>query len=177
MTITSTSWEPGFSAVRGFPLTTTFLVALRDAHPWLVANGRTAEAAAVLKVLEFRLSSTSAAYRIPIDLENIEELFSLASAAGDSLAREIRVAIAATLDFCGATAPKPTTSFRMTPDGPNVLGFRPVPTESAVPAGASEDYRVPTFDFVVAGLLGRLGQPQEAAHQHLCQFQLRPVRG
>jgi hypothetical protein len=159
----------GFSAARGLPLTTNFLFALRDAHPWLVANGRTAEAAAIQNVLEFRLTSASAAYRIPIDLENIEELFSLASAAGDALARDIRIAIAATLDFSSSTAPVPTTGFRMTPDGPSVPAFRQGRAESAVP-GASEDHRVPTYDFVVAGLLGLLGEPRETATNTFVSF-------
>ncbi len=159
----------GFSAARGFPLTTNFLVALRDAHLWLVTSGRTEEAAAVQKVLEFRLSSTSATYRIPIDLENIEELFSLASAAGDSLSRDIRIAIAATLDFCASTAAVPTTAFRMTPDGPDVPGFRQGRTESPV-LGASADHRVSTYDFVVAGLIGRLGEPRETAGNTFVSF-------
>ena len=159
----------GFSAARGLPLTTDFLFKVRDAHPWLVANGRAAEADAVQKVLEFRLASTSAAYRIPIDLENIEELFSLASAAGDSLSRDIRIAIAATLDFCAAIAAEPTTSFRMTPDGPRMPSFQEGRAESTVP-GASDEYRVPTYDFVIAGLLGRLGEPRETATHTFVSF-------
>src|SRR6266436_1423071 len=70
----------GFSFEAGLPLINNFLVRMRDSHEWLKAQGRLAEADAVQKVLEFRLKAASAAYYVNLDLENIEELFSLASA-------------------------------------------------------------------------------------------------
>ena len=60
-----------------------FLLRLRDSHPWLEQQGRHDEAKAVQRVLEFRLKAASAAYWVTLDLENIEELFSLASISED----------------------------------------------------------------------------------------------
>ena len=51
-------------------------------------------------MLAYRLKATSAGYRVSIELENIEDLFSLAAASRDNLSNDIRVAIAATLDYC-----------------------------------------------------------------------------
>ena len=90
----------GFSADRGLPTMKDFMVTMRDAHHWLVENGRKSEADAIQKVLAYRLKATSAGYRVSIELENIEDLFSLAAASRDNLSNDIRVAIAATLDYC-----------------------------------------------------------------------------
>src|SRR5207244_2904212 len=54
---------------------------------------------AVAKVLQFRLEAASAAYWVNLDLENIEELFSLAAASPGRVTNEIQLAIAATLDY------------------------------------------------------------------------------
>jgi hypothetical protein len=89
----------GFSAIRGMPVIADFMFALRDAQAWLSEQKRAREAKAIERVLEFRLSATPAAYRIQLDLENIEELFSFASIADERLSDDIRLAIAATLDF------------------------------------------------------------------------------
>ena len=101
----------GFSASRGLPLIKDFMIALRDAHPWLVEHSRVREAEAVTHVLEYRLDSAPAGYRISIDLENIEELFSLADTGKDMLSQDIRIAIAATLDYKASVSPEPTTNF------------------------------------------------------------------
>lgn len=89
----------GFSADAGMPLVSDFLLQMRDSHSWLEQNGRKAEAVAVNKVLEFRLDAASAAYWVTLDLENIEELFSLASASRGKMDEHIKLAIAATLDY------------------------------------------------------------------------------
>ena len=85
------------------PLVHDFLEKMRQSHPWLLGKGRNAEASAVSEVLKFRGEATSAAYWIPMDLDNIEELFSLASAYPDKIGRSVRLAIAATLDFSRST--------------------------------------------------------------------------
>lgn len=89
----------GFSRDAGLPLIFDFLNRMRDCHPWLEFEGRGDEAKAVEEVLRFRLNSAAAAYRARLDLENIEELFSLASASNDPVSKHIPLAIAATLDF------------------------------------------------------------------------------
>jgi hypothetical protein len=98
----------GFSHDGGLPTLPEFLTKMRDCRPWLVDHGRTTEADAVKAVLEFRLNAASAAYWVNLDLENIEELFSLASASTGNLSRDIQLAIAATLDYCASTSKRPT---------------------------------------------------------------------
>ena len=101
----------GFSADRGLPMIKDFMVVMRDAHQWLESNGRNREAEAIKAVLDFRLDAASAAYRVKLDLENIEELFSLASASSRVLTKKIQLAIAATLDYKIQTVPAPKIGF------------------------------------------------------------------
>lgn len=106
----------GFSADAGLPMINGFLTRMRDSHPWLEEQpDRQWEASVVARVLGFRLAAASAAYWVNLDLENIEELFSLASASTDRPAQtcneilkivlddDIKTAIAATLDYAGKT--------------------------------------------------------------------------
>lgn len=100
----------GFSADAGLPLIKDFTNFLREASDWLEEQesriGREEEIKAISNVLEFRLKAASAAFRIPLDVENIEELFSLASAkGGEDLKKSMILAIAATLDFARSTKP------------------------------------------------------------------------
>jgi hypothetical protein len=94
----------GFSAEAGLPLISSFLARMRDAVDWLDENGREAERQAIERVLEFRHQSSAAGYRIHLDLDNIEHLFSLAAATpGSAIEEDIRLAIAAPLDFTAQT--------------------------------------------------------------------------
>ena len=138
----------GFSMIRGLPGIQHFMLRLRDAHPWLISNNRGREADAVERVIQYRIQSAAAAYRIPIDLENIEELFSLADAGKDVLSKDIRVAIAATLDFCNEMHPEPTTSFECSDAGL-------LPPKWKI--GNQRPIRciAPTYEFFVQALLGR----------------------
>jgi SIR2-like domain len=96
----------GFSAEAGFPLIKEFMNRMRDAAAWLQDQpSRTDELTAIERVLDFRLKAASASYRVPLDVENVEELFSLASATGDvSLSKAMPLAIAATLDYASSCA-------------------------------------------------------------------------
>ena len=76
----------GFSHDAGLPLISDFLLRMRDSHEWLQKQNRTTEARSVEAVLNFRLDAASAAYWVNLDLENIEELFSLASASAGGVA-------------------------------------------------------------------------------------------
>ena len=95
----------GFSAEAGLPLIKDFMNKMRDAAAWLEGQGgRDGERRAIERVLQFRLSAAGAAFRVPLKVENVEELFSLALASGDEeLARAMPLAIAATLDYARAT--------------------------------------------------------------------------
>jgi len=95
----------GFSREAGLPLISDFLLHMRDSHEWLKQCGRNSEADAVARVLAFRLKAASAAYYVNLDLENIEELFSLASASLGRMDLDIRIAIASTVDFLRKTKP------------------------------------------------------------------------
>jgi hypothetical protein len=96
----------GFGADAGLPLIKDFMNRMRDAAAWLEAQGgREREREAIARVLEFRLRASAAAHRVPLDVENVEELFSLASASGDEdLARAMPLAIGATLEYARETA-------------------------------------------------------------------------
>jgi hypothetical protein len=95
----------GFSFDGGIPLVKDFLGRMADSVDWLYRNERYKEAEAISRVFEFRLRATGAAYRVDIDLENIEELFSLASASeNETRADYIPTAIAATIDVARRTA-------------------------------------------------------------------------
>ena len=110
----------GFSVDAGLPLIKGFMNRMRDAAAWLGSQaGRERELEAIDRVLRFRLEATGAAYRVPLDVDNVEELFSLASASGDEdLAAKMPLAIAATLDYARTIA-KPLAE-----DRPYDLGVR-----------------------------------------------------
>ena len=100
----------GFATEAGLPLIYDFMNRMRDAAAWLAEQGgRDTEVSAIEEVLDFRHRAAGATYRTPLDVENVEELFSLASArGGEKLAQNMNVAIAATIDFARATAQPPT---------------------------------------------------------------------
>lgn len=141
----------GFSAERGLPTIKDFMLVMRDAHPWLESKGRKKEADAIAKVLDFRLDAASAAYRIKLDLENIEELFSLASAKSRTLTEQIQLAIAATLDYKLQSLEEPIISFgahkdlsgipnHWTSDTPNEVGW--------------STFTCPAYEFFLKVMLG-----------------------
>ena len=68
----------GFAAEAGLPLIKGFTNRMRDAAAWLEEQvGRKRELEAISHVLKFRLKAAGAAHRVPLNVENIEELFSL----------------------------------------------------------------------------------------------------
>ena len=97
----------GFAQEAGLPLIKDFMNRMRDAAAWLEEQGgREDELNAISRVLDFRLKAAAAAHRVPLNVENVEDLFSLASANGDpALAEAMPLAIAATLDYARNVAP------------------------------------------------------------------------
>ena len=66
----------GFAADAGLPLIYDFMERMRDAAAWLAEQGgRDTEVNAIEEVLVFRHRAAGAAYRTPLDVENVEELF------------------------------------------------------------------------------------------------------
>lgn len=155
----------GFSAEAGLPVITSFLARMRDAVDWLDKAGRAAEREAIERVLDFRHESAAAGYRINIDLDNIEHLFSLADAKpGTASSDDIRLAIAATIDFAAQTGYAPIGRMRVSESngwpcneawlntaqrkiGPDSDGFRDV--ESSI------------FDYYAAALSGLTAAKRE----------------
>jgi hypothetical protein len=104
----------GFSAEAGLPVISSFLAQMRDAVDWLEKEGRPAEREAIERVLDFRHQAAAAGYRMNIDLDNIEHLFSLADAApGTTNSNDIRLAIAATIEVAAQTQKAPIGRMRV----------------------------------------------------------------
>src|SRR2546425_11642212 len=104
----------GFSAEAGLPVISSFLARMRDAVDWLDKAGRVAKREAIERVLDFRHESAAAGYRINIDLDNIEHLFSLAEAKpGTASGADICLAIAATIDFTARNGSPPIRRLRV----------------------------------------------------------------
>src|ERR1700687_3683904 len=97
----------GFSQDAGIPMIAEFLFVMRDCIPWLKKLSRNDEAEAVERVFDFRREkAASAAERVNLNSENVEELFSLAAATNDAqLTKDVTVAIAATIDFAATRDP------------------------------------------------------------------------
>src|SRR6202451_1964592 len=93
-----------FSQEAGYPLVKGFLNRMRDAQGWLEQQKDYDGMGEIREVLEYRLEAAAAAYWTPLDLENIEELFSLASADENVVSgRLVAKAIAATLRYVDET--------------------------------------------------------------------------
>lgn len=115
----------GFSANAGLPLVTNFLERMADAVEWLYSHDREREAESVRSVFDFRLRAAGAAYRAEVNIDNIEELFSLASASeGENRADEVISAIAATLDFAELTTQHPTCEVEVKEESDNGTWIR-----------------------------------------------------
>jgi hypothetical protein len=94
--------DAGFSQEAGLPVVGAFFNRTRDSVQWLKDNHHILEAEAVQRVLDFRLQAAAAALRVAMDVENIEQLFSLVAAQADSsqrLMKDVSLAIASTLEF------------------------------------------------------------------------------
>ena len=158
----------GFSREAGLPLISDFLSQMRDSYDWLVQQNRVIEAEAVNEVLKFRLAAASAAYWVNLDLENIEELFSLAFANTDGIATSMQLAIAATLDYARKTKGPQRTRMDVR-SSENLFDSKASKWPRWVkPATGPQDingagaYEIGTYALHVARLLGMLkdGKPQ-----------------
>lgn len=168
----------GFAAEAGLPLIKDFMNRMRDAAAWLEGQSdRQREIAAIENVLDFRLKAAAAACNVALDVENVEELFSLASAsAGGRLAEDIGLAIAATLDFARhdfqereAQRPK---EYRFYQVGVADFSNRPQPPNWGPPLPNVEDeikqgrikgqwYTCPPYEFYT-GIIGGYFNPPSA---------------
>ena len=142
----------GFSRLRGLPLIGDFMMKMRDALEYHASLSHQRECAAIEAVLSFRLNASSAAYRVQIDLENIEELFSLASASPSPMEDSIKLAIAATLDYASQTSRVRFVNFQATQ-----TAFQPKSNWGLTRepyAQSMGDWRAPAYEYIIRALLG-----------------------
>jgi hypothetical protein len=91
----------GFSRDAGIPLVSDFLDRMRDCLDLIDPEEDPLELESVNRILDFMQRATSASYRVRIDIENVEELFSLAAAKdADNLRYHMIEAISTTIRHC-----------------------------------------------------------------------------
>lgn len=156
----------GFSAGAGLPLIKNFTDKMRDCHHWLLAQpARTRELKAIESVMDFRLRAQSATYHVDLDLENIEHLFSLASAVeGNEFSENMALAIAATLDYARSTARKLECELRVEGGFQIASTWRPESTGKLTAAGPGgvvelQAYRSSAYDGYIGVMSGAFSRP------------------
>lgn len=159
----------GFSRLRGLPLMNDFMLQMRDALDYHGQLGHEKECRAIEAVLSFRLNASSAAYRVQVDLENIEELFSLASASPSPMEESIKLAIAATLDFSTRTSKIPRTSFQAPRTSLSIKNNWNW-TEATHYSQPTGTWVAPTYEYIVRALLGHWNQVEESVENSFITF-------
>jgi len=155
----------GFSKGAGMPVIKDFLNEMRTSVNWLKQDERR-EYDATRKVLLFRKKAASAALRVDLDVENIEDLFSLAAASGEETpAQNISSAIAATIEYCRSHRKAPLISVSAENDYP-VPAYWKKPLQEA----AKTFYDVSIYDLYAGLLSGGLCEPQEYMKNTVISF-------
>lgn len=152
----------GFSRYAGLPLLNDFLVRMRESVGWLEKSGYSPESKAVREVLKFRKDAASAAHRVDIDVENIEELFSLASASGDdALARNIALAICGTIEFATQNQPSSYTYIYL-PKGAEQPTANCTRADGNQTKGDRECFKIPLYEALAGVMTGALLQERSS---------------
>ena len=155
----------GFSAERGLPMMDGFVYKMIEANGWLRKAGRGEESAAIRELLTYRHDISSASLRCTIRPDNIEDLLSAAAAEpADSyrgLDKNIKTAIAATLDYTENHSPMPM-GIGILLDQTD-MGSRTLPPswdkdgyEKINPYGSKNTVIVPIYDFYVSAMTNHL---------------------
>ncbi|HBS05307.1 MAG TPA: hypothetical protein DEA96_10095 [Leptospiraceae bacterium] len=145
----------GFSADARVPVVQHFLTKMRDSVDWL-QSAQPRNASQRLKhtedVFRFRQEASAAAYRVNINVEDIEQLFSLASATEASAFDDsIIESIASTIDYSVKTATQDHLDLLIPRDS------LPAFPRSEITGPAEEERvasRVPRYDLYTGSLLG-----------------------
>lgn len=148
----------GFSADAGLPTIADFLNQMRDSADWLTQQGRQAELAAVGAVLEFRHNAAAAGYRVNVDLDNIEDLFSLAAALPQqAVSRNVQAAIGATLNYSQRRSRPPEVRMRVSPARGWLItpAWRAAARRVSPASHDSEDVECSVYDYYASVLAGR----------------------
>lgn len=161
----------GFSADAGIPVVRGFLNCTRDCQDWLASEGRKEEAEAIDSILSFRLAAASAAERMHLDLENIEELFSLADASKRGALGEAMVrSIAATIEFSQLQRsrlafPIGTRRVSVYADGaPSVPQHWISSGHGKLDSQPVQYYDIPLYDALIGKLCGFFSSPAGGTH-------------
>ena len=110
----------GFSVEAGYPLVRNFMDLMREAY---LTKKEESDRKSLKKVLNFRQKVSSAAYRTIFDPENIEDLFSLATATQNDKS-DMAIAIAETLSHCKNKRIDKALSFPvLLKEGETIIGF------------------------------------------------------
>jgi SIR2-like domain len=124
-------------------------------------------------VLDFRLRIARAGASVPLDLDNIEEVFSLASATGDvSLSRSAALAIAATLDFAAANA-KDDYQMILVAKGfeQPICWISEGSAESGMRSGrVGHHYRCPIYDYFLLSIIDYPSERREDRRDTIITF-------
>lgn len=88
----------GFSHDANMPLMSNFMTRLKEAYNWY--DKKSYAHKSIKEILDFRKQATSSAYRINLDLDNIEDLFNLAVTEGSKSIKLLRTGLGATLYYC-----------------------------------------------------------------------------
>ena len=152
----------GFSVDAGLPVVDQFFDKTRDSVQWLKNTGYEIEAEAVQRVLDFRLRPAAAALRVELDVENIEQLFSLVVAqagSNNSLMNDVSLAIAATLEFAQKTSHHRNVS---------------IPSSGELPANwkntRSGRFSIPEYDAVTGLMVGHWGEKSSDTRNTILSF-------
>jgi hypothetical protein len=151
----------GFSADARLPMMLTFLGAARNAAVWLREERRRREARAVDRLLAFREEATRATFRSRINIDNVEELFSLASATGDRrLEHDLTLGIAAVIDHAASVEDRLCCFIHPPPgwDVPSSWG------QSPFSQGGRHSRLASVYDHYLAVLAG-IGPDGESRHE------------
>jgi SIR2-like domain len=158
----------GFSRRRGLPLIYDFMVVMRDALQYHASKNHKRQCKAIEQVLQFRLKASAAAYRVQIDLENIEELFSLASASKGHMEESIKLAIAATLEYSMKNLTPPNAKFTAHPNPFTIPNDNWKLDSSHLTAPPW--HSVPGYEFILRALLGNWGSDRNSLENTFITF-------
>ncbi|PJZ57468.1 SIR2 family protein [Leptospira barantonii] len=140
----------GFSKDANMPLTKDFLIRMREAAEWLETNEDSRSIKHIRDVFDFRLKASGAAYRVNINIEDIEQLFSLAAAKEIySFNEAIVESIAATLNYCEKTGDRKNIDLTISKEFANKI-----PKANLKTNNLSDTYSSDSYDFYIGNMLG-----------------------
>lgn len=162
----------GFSRSRGIPVVRDFLNVMRNASQHFEEIGDKETVQQMNDVFEFRHKAAGAAYRTNLNIEDIEQLFSLASAQNaNRLDKSIIESISATIDY--ATMVGRTETIRVGLDQaviPNVPTFHRLGSSRNLTDGLYELGDITIYDLLHLLMLNQLDKRAELQNNAIISF-------